>query len=551
MFGGAPDEALQWQQEQAQQAYEWHLQEAQQAQQWLEGVGDIGILSHELKPDGMAGAANPVVLGEGDSIEEYDAHQHDEALAIEEHERDQQHSADVEAESERDLARFVECSVSEEVDQLRKQMRQMRHTDSEPWHGPVVGVQTAPWCVFLSPDWWRPFWGPRDMLLLRSVCCDLRDDQPTAAFFAARLASLGVRLRWQCHSPRALFELCVELFDELCFVRALPPSACVVGSHALHRLQLLSLGIDPGFRPNDLDVYVVSQEDTSLRELPALRRRCAENSIQFSTADTPSALLAKLAVAQVIDLASGFMARERWVGAHHDPRIQQRAMVEVQVHGENPDYAFGEEATRPYPKERLVEALDYLSQNGVWQQGGFGGHTVVPNSQGWMASWAPQLDALPDEMGMPRPYRLVRVGYVKRLGPAVQGGPGFAGWSTVRAINVIEVRGAGEHALTPLGIVDAFDMEQCKVVMRVDAALRPLFEHSELTRQCALLKLIRFTRHAAVPACGKLVRGLSQDDIDGTEAEWVDFLLEIAKKMYFRARKYEDHGFSMCRGQGS
>ena len=93
-------------------------------------------------------------------------------------------------------------------------------------------------------------------------------------------------------------------------------------------------------------------------------------------------------------------------------------------------------------------------------------------------------------------------------------------------------------------------MEQCKVVMRVDAALRPAFEHSEATRQCALLKLIRFTRHAAVPACGKLVRGLTQDDIDGTETEWVDFLIEIAKKMYFRARKYEEHGFSMCTGWG-
>ena len=107
-------------------------------------------------------------------------------------------------------------------------------------------------------------------------------------------------------------------------------------------------------------------------------------------------------------------------------------------------------------------------------------------------------------------------------------------------VNVIEVRSAdAANTLAPRHIIDAFDMEQCKVVMRVDAALHASFEYSEVTQAAKCTEqddpLLEICCGSGVrpPSAGAYLtqHASTQDDINqDSNEDWLDFLLEIAEE---------------------
>lgn len=388
-----------------------------------------------------------------------------------------------------------------------------------------------------------PTWSSlSDVMALRGANSLLYGDMRTAEWLAQLLATRGLKARWTLHHPYRLYWLAWRVHAELRLLHDLTQIGvqhgghCVVaGSYALHRLMLLELGVDPGFSPGDLDVFLSVPWASQDRAFASVHARLKDFFAAGPGVRHP--------------VRSSYDKKERadvYLGQHRDVINLQASIT----------------------RERVVEVINTLG--------------LLPHAKPLdeIRRWGAAVQAqLPERFSLGRPYRLGRVielGY--GLGTELGGwryrpaglrhervfGVGAArlvqlsGWSNMRRggypcpdisqpvigllgwtlplrANIIEI--VSMKPCDAMGVVASFDMEQCKVAMRCSAA-GVEFVCSDVTRHCATHRLIRFCP-MLLPACDELRR--RGGDPNGELVPW--FKREALEKMAERVRKYEKRGF--------
>jgi hypothetical protein len=414
------------------------------------------------------------------------------------------HETTPEDQAAADRAAFVAASVVWEVSELRTKCPRTNSPSSSSFT-PDVSCASAPWCVLLSADFTpkTPFgWTCTDMLAIRATCTGLRGDRSASAYFGDLLHEMGCIWSMPAASTQApanLHRLCDALLAELEFVRRInalgrpthPGMCCIAGSHALHRMMQFELRMaNPGFRPADMDVFVA--HPTAFAAVVSLSKL-------FLTR-----VERRVPTYELSGTADGYgrieFARSQW-GALWPPDHPHQPTT--------------------YPLERVVDALSTWRDNPPFQS-----NVLVSK-----AAWLPAIGRLPAEVGLPKPFRVVRCGRVRGTGGRVD----FGSLALPNNVNVVQL-GFGEPTAAAR-VIDGFDMQQCKVVMHTSAS-RFAFACSETTRQCAEQRQIRLTRYALAP----LIPG-------GTDSLWVYKLMPALKEMIRRIRKYEKHGFELVEAE--
>jgi len=173
-------------------------------------------------------------------------------------------------------------------------------------------------------------------------------------------------------------------------------------------------------------------------------------------------------------------------------------------------------------------------------------------------TWQPALTSLPTVVGPTRPFRIGRHPTIVQLpswgaswgihGPRGFPQDGIEHYHAPKAINVIQVIFGGER--TPARrVLEAFDMEQCKVVM--EAGSKGLsFACSEATRACAESRRIRLTEHAFMPLVGKELPTPQQEVADQYEegaSRLASVLKDSIEGFKRRVNKYERYGFKLTK----
>ena len=376
-----------------------------------------------------------------------------------------------------------------------------------------------------------------DVMALRGANSLLHGGVRTAEWLAQLLATRGFKTRWTLIRPEKLFWLAWRVHAEMRLVHDLTQIGvqlgghCVVaGSYALHRLMLLELGVEPGFAPGDLDVFL---------SVPQASRDRAFERVHTRLADF---FCAGPGVRHPVKSDYGKKEKDDYLGQRCD-------VTNLQT---------------PITRERVVELINSLSD-------------TDSQKRRWGAAVHAQL---PERFSLGRLYRLGRVtelGY--GIGTKLNGWEykhrwttnvyshayprpelvstwintqhaaagwanmwadsqtcpaiGLLGWTLPLRANIIEI--VSTTPCDAMGVVAAFDMEQCKVALSSSAA-GVEFVCSDVTRHCAAHRLIRFCP-MLLPACQELRRAGD----DGELVPW--FTRESLHKMVARVSKYESRGF--------
>lgn len=403
-----------------------------------------------------------------------------------------------------DLAAFVAAEVEDEMIELRKKMRVSNDNAGTTIFVADTSAAAAPWCYLLAPHSasTTPFtWSLSAMLNLRAVCKGLHGGLSTATFFDLLLDELGWSSRgWSCAAPpgpitadvalRHSFRACHALLTEVEFVRCLgqlgrfPGACCVAGSHALHRLMLLDLGMNPDFAPRDMDVFVADPE----------------------------------CVLAVRKLSEAFLAHLYGAGTHFKNDLNHAYPGGVNL-GFDQWHAWPFAGhSHSYDRDLLVRALSTHFAR-------FPPHHIEAARQ------------LPSTVGLPRPYSIQPVGCVETL----YAGQPWAFTGGLHCPHTIQIINARFPERTPAArVIDAFDMYQCKVVLQAPEAGVGVpsgltFLCDETARQCAEAKQIRLTRYATLP-----LRDLPEDDVEVSVLLW-----KKCETLVRRIGKYEGHGFKL------
>lgn len=429
---------------------------------------------------------------------------------------------------------------------------------------PPLGADTAPWCVLLCPSPMFPGWRPHDLIQLRATCRCFRESivfYGDSSWFARALGHHGLKPvqlgkpvgffnrepiyeqppTWRYLLPLdqtgklpasapldqtgKLAHLLSVVVDEMDFLRALPSSACVAGSHALCRMQRMELNMPPAairFVPRDMDIFVGSSAD--FKEVRAL-------AVAFLAKQFPRGSVSVPAIKR-----SGYEE----LGAHEDgPGIHHVA----------PTFTYSREHTL----EILKEAAGYPQR-----LANIDDPYILP------ASWVTAIAKLPAEVGIERPYRVVRTNQIRtkpradelpawvsphavtdddspcmkaiellghRLPPQLLDACNQAGFAPITYINLIQVDVPCDQPLRPALLLQSFDMVQCQVAMMAELDGTPRFVCSPETRQCALSHEIRLSPFALAPA-------KKPPSAQGAN----DCVLRFCR----RVRKYERKGFTLA-----
>jgi hypothetical protein len=387
----------------------------------------------------------------------------------------------------------------------------------QPWNGPNVAAGAAPWCVLLGDTSLMSDWTPRDMHCLRGVCSAFRS-VTSGAFFSSLLSKYGLSTtHYDRLPPRRMFELSCAVHRELKFVHDLRraiPGAHVAGSHGLHRL-MLAEGMEPGFSPVDVDVFVSGQR------------------ADFATAVS----LAKEFVHDVYPEAQGRVlpAKTYCYEGNNPSGFAYEAEAAATIVDEwraNPDPIM----QTMYPDESETLARVSAQLRGLQQVGKLDATAVLPRTHSLFAMTTYHLIT---QVGQARPYsvgRLCKVApdrvakfrfqswpQVKHGSPGGDAVPTLAHWSPVRVVNVVEL--IAGHCVDALEAMRQFDMLQCQVSMEVNNG--PTFLYTGEVLECVRKREIVLTEYAVAPPK------------EGGQRE------HAVAHMMARIRKYERRGFSV------
>ena len=404
-----------------------------------------------------------------------------------------------------DRAAEVAASVADFSAKLRKKCARTSTSPSPSPFTPDMSCAAAPWCILLDLNFFllkEPFsWRCADMLSLRATCSGLRGGISSRTYALELLNTMKWTNRpdvadvplWQ------LFRLCDAFRAEAEFLRLVSAhgrfrgACCVAGSHALHRLMLLDLGMRPEFSPSDLDVFVSDPD----------------------------------AVPAVVQLSRLFLE-----ALHRLPAGSTIVQIPEGPYGATPPGA-DPIAGHSFPLAPVLAAMDYFRH-------------AASNALRSPAEWMPAFRRLPPLCGAPKAHQLrksYRVVQPPRVGALLfhPRRTSFGSFALPHEVNVVLV--SFDRPTPAVRVVDGFDMYQCQVAMHAHEETGGFaFSCSEVTRQCALHKQIQLTPSAF----GPLDRPFGNDPLDRPHYEFIRVLKETIR----RVRKYEKHGFRLVEDGG-
>jgi len=299
-----------------------------------------------------------------------------------------------------------------------------------------------------------------------------------------------------------LYRLCDAYRAEAEYLKLLsahgrfPGACCVAGSHALHRMMLFDLGMRPDFLPSDLDVFV----------------------------SDPGAFAA------VIDLSKLFLDAVHRLAAGSST-IERPGENRYEVVAPMP--ALGDS----FPLEDMFAAIDFYRSGA----GGLGWSWCAANGLVVPAAWMPAFRRLPAICGLPKAHQMRTQYRVLQSHGDAQLGNHFSSFVLPLQVNIVLV--SFDHPTPAERVVDGFDMEQCRVVMKTSKDHGGfVFTCSDMARMCAARKQIRLTPFAF----GPLKCPYTSTHSPGIRAPRSVFAFQrVLKETIRRIRKYENHGFQL------
>lgn len=473
--------------------------------------------------------------------------------------------------SRSDVAEAIARDLREEMEVIEWQASETQQSAAATFSDVVSEVLLST-SLPLGAVWW---WGPRELLALRSVCRAFRLESnkasaPTGEFFRALLLRFGIRVEPSFHSAPSLYQLALRAFNERAFVHGLKAVAAravgmpladprvqnlvhVAGSFALHRYQHLSehgaacgghgvarehgaatcpAAIDASWAPDDVDIWV-----------PWL-----EGSVEPDASVTGSSVGAVLAA--VVPYCKASLAYMH--GCGDEWCVDQRSDISGYSLMEN------EDGLVQYSKQEAICALHRFAADAAgWEWGAAEcvGLGLASDQDRW--SWARALvtDQPADRWLKARSYSLRRVVHLtlrrndpldpytfKARRPSGAAERALSRWDFPCKINVMQYVKASDpmsgSSLAAEELLEGFDIVPAMVAYRVTKDLRDEFVLPSIAAHAIASQTIRLGPHAFKPARD----GPARDVVDIVEVRKYAVQKALEKEAR-RVVKYMTRGF--------